>query len=125
MATVVQRHGNCSCPTWQLQFSDMATKSYTYMEEGPDHSNRGGTRGYCHAGRVARRRGGATAEMGRAGRVVARPDVLMRAIARAHRTCGLWRGAPGRARAGGPVSMPHGACDTYPLDATRVQLSGP
>ena len=51
------------------------------MEEGPDYSNRGGTRSYCHAGRVARRRGGATVETGRAGRVVARPDVLMRAIA--------------------------------------------
>ena len=51
------------------------------MEEGPDHSNRGGTRGYCHAGRVARRRGVATAETGHAGRVVARPDVLMRTIA--------------------------------------------
>ena len=56
MATAVQQHGN------------MATK------EGPDHGNRGGTRGYCHTGRVARRRGGATAETGHAGRVVARPD---------------------------------------------------
>ncbi|XBH61928.1 hypothetical protein VPH35_116280 [Triticum aestivum] len=37
MATVVQRHGNCSCPTWQLQFSDMATAvTQAALKQGGD-----------------------------------------------------------------------------------------
>src|SRR4051812_11684752 len=138
MATVVVQHGNCSSATWQLQLSNMAT------EEGPDHDNRGGARGYWHAGRVAHRRGGGAAGGGRGGRRLARPrgggeGRRPRRVVRAacslartcscgtialHRTCGLWLRAPGRGRVGGVVSVPHMTCGTTNRYTTRVAVIG-
>ena len=106
----LSNHGNCSSATWQLQFSNMAT--WQPKRSGPWQSRQDAwllTRGAC--GSQAGRGDGRDGSCGPRGRSPGRAHAGDRA---AHRTCGLWRGVPGRTHAGGPVSMPHGACGRYP-----------
>ena len=132
MTTVVVRHGNCSSATWQLQFSNMATWQLKRVRTMAIAAGRvvTATRGVWLAGGEGRR-----PRRGRAGHVLARPDVLVwgdraapnvRAVEGCARTPSCGRGCL-RATQGARHNYPiHHMCGSYRrpsfIDARMARL---